>query len=176
MASYQEEIAAWRVQRQQQEISNRLEQIKTEYAEAQRERDRAIADNDMETAECRDYDCQQMEQEWNQYVPPQPQYHPKDVKLMQVNNPYFRRYGQKGAQAAYAVNNHITQRMGVSPDHPNYEALMKSSMELYAKDFGAPYDPNSELLTADEAAKISGLNPQTYNQAYAQLKRQGRVR
>jgi hypothetical protein len=176
MASYQEEIAAWRMQRSQQELANRAQEIQQEHAQYARERDTALANNDLEEAAYADNACQDLEQEYQKIVPPQPQYHPKDVKLMQVNNPYFRRYGQKGAQAAYAVNKHVTQRMGVSPDHPNYEALMKSGMELYAKDFGAPYDPNSQLLTADEAAKISGLNPQTYNQAYHQLKRQGRVR
>jgi hypothetical protein len=70
MASYQEELAQWRAQRKQAEISNRLEEIKQEHAQAARERDTAIANNDLETAEWRDGDCERLEQEWNQYVPP----------------------------------------------------------------------------------------------------------
>src|SRR5215475_14360326 len=76
MATYQEQIAQWRAQRAQQQINDRLEQIRSEYREVQRERDQAIADNDLETAELRDQDCQQLEQEWHHYDPPQPQVPP----------------------------------------------------------------------------------------------------
>jgi hypothetical protein len=175
MASYQEEIAAWRMQRQQQEVSNRLEQIKTEYAEAARERDQAIANNDMETAEMRDYDCQQMEQEWNQYVPPgPPPAHPKVANLAQRNTPYFRQYGQRGAQVADVAHRYVTERMGVTPDDPRYEEMVKSWMELHAKNYNCPYDPNSEMLTPDEAAKISGLSPKAYNNASRRMAADGR--
>jgi hypothetical protein len=175
MASYQEEIAAWRVQRQQQEVSNRLEQIKTEYAEAARERDRAIQENDMETAEMRDYDCQQMEAEWNQYVPPgPPPVHPKIANLAQRNAGYFQKFGQRGAQIADRVHRYVTERMRVSPDDPRYEEMVKSAMEMYAKDYGCPYDPSTEILTADEAAKISGLSPKQYNNASRHMAAQGR--
>jgi len=72
MATYQEQIAAWRQQRAQQEIVDRCQQIQSEYRDAQRERDQAIASNDMETAEFRDRNCQQLENEYAQYVPPPP--------------------------------------------------------------------------------------------------------
>src|SRR5262245_2326570 len=71
--SYAEDIARWRVQRAQQQIANRCEQIESEYREVQRERDQAIAENDLDTAELRDMDCQQLEQEYAQYRPPQQQ-------------------------------------------------------------------------------------------------------
>ena len=64
--TYAQEIAEWRQQRAQQQIADRCQQIRQEYAEVQRERDQAIANNDMYTAEDRDADCQQLEQEWNQ--------------------------------------------------------------------------------------------------------------
>jgi hypothetical protein len=173
---YQDEIATWRAQRKQAEAANRVEQIRQEHAQAVRERDQLIANNQMEEAEWRDMDCEQLEAEYNQYVPPQPQYHPKDMKMIRAADPYFKRYGQRAAKAAFEVNKHIAQRMRVSPDHPNYEELMRRGMEMYGKDFGAPYDSNAEVLTPEEAAKISGLSPQGYAKAYQQLRRQGRVR
>jgi hypothetical protein len=173
---YQDEIATWRVQRKQAEAANRVEQIREEHAQAVRERDQLIANNQMEEAEWRDMDVEQLEAEFNQYHPPQPQYHPKDMKMIRAAQPYFNRYGQRAAKAAFEVNQHITQRMRISPDHPNYEELMKRGMEFYAEKYGAPYDRNDEVLTPEEAAKISGLSPQGYAKAYQQLRRQGRVR
>jgi len=39
---------------------------------------------------------------------------------------------------------------------------------------GVPYDSKDQMLTADEAAKISGLSPQAYNRASQQIAAQGR--
>jgi hypothetical protein len=175
MPTYQEEIAAWRAQRQKQQINNRLEEIKTEYRNIQCERDEAIANNDMETAEWRDADCQQLEQEYAQYRPPQPQYHPKDLNLIQRNANYFQRHPQRGAQAAHYVSN-LVRRIGIGPNHPDYEDMMKRGMEFYGERFNAPYDRNNEPLTPNEARDISGVSTETYNRAYQELKRQGRLK
>jgi hypothetical protein len=175
MATYQEQIAQWRAQRAQQQINDRVDQIRSEYREVQRERDQAIADNDLETAEWRDADCQQLEQEYAQYCPPQPQYHPKDVNLIQRNANYFQKHPQSGAKAAHYVNN-LVRRIGIGPDHPDYEDMMKRGMEFYGERFNAPYDRNNEPLTPNEARDISGVDTQTYNRAYQELKRQGRVK
>ena len=51
MASYAEDVARWRMERKQAQITDRVNQIGAEYAQAVRERDRAIADGDTETAE-----------------------------------------------------------------------------------------------------------------------------
>ena len=74
--AYNDELYQWRVQRKQQQIANRCEQIRQEHAQASRERDELIAQNNLEEAELRDDDCQQLEQEWNHYNPPQQQVHP----------------------------------------------------------------------------------------------------
>src|SRR5262245_54875809 len=116
MASYAEDLYRWRVQREQQKITDRCEQIRDEYRQVSRERDQAIADGNTETAEFLDDDCQQLEKEWNEYNPPQPQYHPKDVSLIQKGAPYLNRYGARGAQAAEAVRQHVIGRMGITPD------------------------------------------------------------
>src|SRR5215831_20956533 len=100
MATYQEQIAQWRQQRAQQQIADRLTQIRSEHAQVVRERDQAIASNDMETAELRDMDCQQLEQEWRQYNPPQQQQiHPEWTTWMQRNATFIEREGQRVVQA-----------------------------------------------------------------------------
>src|SRR5262249_57648310 len=85
--SYQEQMAQWRVQREQQKIADRCNQIRTEHAQAARERDQAIAENDLETAEFRDTDCQQLEQEWAHYNPPQQQVHTQWMNWLRPHSP-----------------------------------------------------------------------------------------
>jgi hypothetical protein len=41
---------------------------------------------------------------------------------------------------------------------------MRSLLEMYGKDVGVRYDRNEEGLTATEAARISGLSGERYNQ------------
>lgn len=36
---------------------------------------------------------------------------------------------------------------------------------MYSKDYGLHYDPNEKLLTADQAAKMSGITGEQYNRA-----------
>ena len=78
--TYAEQIAEWRSYRQQQEQAQRLDEIRAEYAEAQRERDRAVADGDVETATDRDNDCLYLERQWAEIAPP-PQIDPGWLNL-----------------------------------------------------------------------------------------------
>jgi hypothetical protein len=43
--TYGEQIAEWRTQRQQQQVADRVHEIRSQYAQVQRERDQAIAEN-----------------------------------------------------------------------------------------------------------------------------------
>jgi hypothetical protein len=52
---------------------------------------------------------------------------------------------------------------------------MRSNLELYAKDFGMPYERGQELLHWKEAAQASGLSEQGYSRAWHEMKRQGRI-
>src|SRR5262249_50041924 len=114
MATYQEEIAQWRAQRQQQQINDRLQQIQTEYREVQRERDEAIANNDMETAEYRDIDCKQLEDEWNHYNPPQQQADPRMVEFVRRRKGFVDRHGQAAINAMDLAHQYATR-----PRNPN---------------------------------------------------------
>jgi len=190
MATYQEQIAAWRAQRQQQQVNDRLQQIRSEHAQAVRERDVAIPENRMEDAELRDMDCQQLEQEWHQYNPPRQQADPRMVEFVRRRQPFVDRHGQAAYQAMDMAHRYATaprdpnataasvgagrSGMGLTPNTPAYFQAMDSLLTMYAKDYGLHYDPEEKLLTANQAAKISGLSPQQYNHAAQQIGSQGR--
>jgi len=191
MATYAEELAQWRQERAKAQIADRCNQIRQEYAEASRERDQAIAQNDLETAEFRDDDCKQLEQEWNHYVPPQSQVDPRLAEFARRNATFLQRYGQK----AYAVLDQAHQYllrprnpnsndprytgMGFRPEHaytPQYFRALKDLLEINGEQlFGVRYDRAEQQLTANQAAKISGLSPQHYNHAVRAMHAQGRL-
>jgi hypothetical protein len=172
---YAEELAQWRMQRKRAEITDRIGQIQAEYAQVSRERDTAISNNDIETAEYLDKDCEQLEAEYNQYVPPQrPQPHPRVLGLAQRNAAFFQKYGAYGAQMADHAHNYVVNHMRISPNSPRYQDAVLSYMELYSKEAGMPYDRGDQALTPNQAARISGLSPEAYNRSVQEIARQGR--
>jgi hypothetical protein len=174
--TYAEQIAQWRQQRAQEQITNRVEEIKTEYQEAVTERDRLVAEGQIEDAAYWDDTVQRLDCEYQSYVPPpQPQAHPKVLRLAQRNASYFQKYGQRGAQMADQAHNYVVNKMRISPDSPKYEDAVLSYMELYgASHAGTPYDRKEQALTPNQAAKISGLSADQYNNAAKTLANQGR--
>jgi len=190
MATYQEQIAQWRAQRAQQQIADRVQQIRSEHAQVVRERDQAIAENDMETAELRDMDCQQLEGEWRHYNPPRQQADPRMVEFVRRRQPFVDRHGQAAYQAMDMAHRYATaprdphanpstvaagrSGMGLTPGTQAYFDAMDSLLTMYSKDYGLHYDPEEKLLTANQAARISGLSPQRYNSAAREIGNQGR--
>jgi len=51
---------------------------------------------------------------------------------------------------------------------------MDNLLTMYAKDYGLRYDPEELLLTPNEAAKISGVSANVYNDSLRQVASQGR--
>src|SRR5262245_44264504 len=189
MATYNEQLMAWRQQRQQQELSNTLERIRSDHAQAVRERDTAIANNDMESAGFADDDAARLEAEWRQYVPPPPQQFPQQmIEFAKRRQPFVERHGQAAIAAMDMAHNYATRRrnpnttnpahagIGLVPNTPAYYKAMDDLLTLYAKDFGLNYDPQELIPTATDIARDSGISAQSYNQAYAQLKADGRVK
>src|SRR5262245_42543515 len=190
MATYQEQIAQWRAQRAQQQINDRLEQIRTEYREVQRERDQAISDNDLETAELRDQDCQQLEQEWHQYNPPQQQVHPAWQEWMRRNASFIEREGQRGVQAVTEALGYMQRRRNPNSNDPRHTGMGMTPQQIFTKQgldkledllevhgpqcYGVRYDKNEKTLTPNQAAKMSGLNAKQYNQASREISAQER--
>jgi hypothetical protein len=78
------------------------------------------------------------------------------------------------------TNNPAYSGLGWNPKAvftPQYFDKLKTLMELHGEQYlGVKYDRNEQSLTANEAAKISGLSPQQYNRSAQQLAAQGRYR
>src|SRR5262245_5189632 len=190
MATYAEQIAQWRQQRAQQQINNRLEEIRSEYREGQRERDQASADNDMETAEYRDADCQQLEQEWHQYNPPQQQVHPQWTEWLRRNANFIEREGQRGVQAVTEALGYMQRRRNPDSNDPRYTGMEMTPQQIFTKQgldkledllethgsqfYGVRYDKNEKTLTPNAAAKMSGLTADQYNRASREIGSQER--
>ena len=195
MATYQEQIAQWRQQRAQQQINDRLQQIRSEHAQVVRERDQAIASNDMETAELRDMDCQQLEDEWRHYNPPQQQQiHPEWATWMQRNASFIEREGQRGVRAVTDALGYMQRPRNTNSTDPRYSGMgmrpdqiftrqglekLEDLLEIHGPQFyGVRFDKNEQPLTIGTAAKISNLDQKTYNSyldAYQKAKAAGRV-
>ena len=178
--NYQQTIARMRQERSQRERLNQLENIQTDYREAVRERDEAAARGDMDEFELRDTDCERLEADWQYLNPPQPP--PADPRLVefgQRNNDYLNRLRAKvGPERAGQFLNWLDQRlvnMGLQRNSSGYFERGRDMLELdSARVTGVAYDPNTQALTANEAAKISGLSPQQYNHAAQKIGNQGR--
>jgi len=178
--SYQQQIAQMRQQRAQREHLNRLENIQIDYREAVRERDEAAARGDVDEFEMRDTDCERLEQDWQALNPPQPP--PADPRLVQFgqrNNDYLNKLRARvGPERAGQFLNWIDARlvnMGIQRNSPQYFQRGRDMLELdSARLTGVPYDSKEQALTANEAAKISGLSPDAYNRASQEIGTQGR--
>jgi len=183
MATYQEEIANWRAQRRQQEANNRLQELRQEHAQQVRERDTAIANNDLESAASADDQMQYLENEYAQLVgPQQPQMDSRLARWSAMNKDYLDRLiathgNKKATQYLDKVEQYLTSPknpyggggMGLPRYSQAYFDRGKDFLEMYSeRDTGVPYEPNA-TLTAEGAAKISGLSPQEYNRAAQQI-------
>jgi hypothetical protein len=188
--SYLQQVAQWRQDRMRQQAQARQEEIKQEYAQAARERDEAIADNRMDDATDADNYCQNLEAEWSEYHPPQPpQMDPQLARWGQANKEYIDRLIAKhGVEKTNAFLNAIDAKLtgprnqyapekgglGLKRNSPEYFARGNDFLELYSEGVsGERYTPN-DTLTAEEAAKISGISPQQYNRSAQVLNQQGR--
>jgi len=173
---YAEDLAQWRAQRRQAEQVDRLQQIQQEHAQAARERDQAINNNEMEEAAYQDNVCEDLEKEYSQIAgPPQPQIDPRTVEYLRRHTPFIQRHGMQTAMQAFSAAHEHAVRAGHVPNTQGYFKFMDDFGDLYAKGAGLRFDSSEKLLGRNEAAKISGLDQKTYDAAYAQLKKQGRV-
>jgi len=184
--NYHEEIARWRQQRQQDEQAQRLQDIRVEHAQAVRERDQAIANNDLETAELRDNDAMYYEQEWRQFAPP-----PDDKfkrEFMHLLTPWMEKNPQRATELLGLAHNRVTQPrvrfptpanpggMGIRENTRAYWEAMRNNLELYAGEVGGmPFDRAQELPHWKDIAQASGLSEKDYANAYHAMKRAGRI-
>src|SRR5262249_33509509 len=144
----------------------------------------------IETAEENDQRCQDLENEWNQYHPPQPpQQPPSLVQWGKANKDYvdalIAKMGNQGA--AHYLNlidaklcsprnsyEPVKGGMGLQRYSKDYFDRGKDLLELYSEGAtGVRYDRDA-TLTADAAAKMSNVDASTYNRSSQILNQQGR--
>src|SRR5262245_3826909 len=199
--SYPEQVAAMRQQKAQEEYAAEYNQAvygrEESLANRQEiERQSAVTTDPDERAALKDewhyYDAevQRCEADIQRLTPP-PQADPKMIEFTRRISPWIEKNGQAGIQRLQVLHNYAVaprnahpdpQKVGAGlhgaglrPGTPAYFNFMRSGMELYGAGEGMPYDQGQDLLSATEAAKISGLTPEQYNRAAQQLAAQGRL-
>src|SRR5262245_4073244 len=195
MASYAEQLAGWRAQRRQQEANNRLQELRQEHAEALRERDTAIANNELDLAASADDQCQYLENEYTQLVgPQQPQVHPQWANWMRRNSAFIEREGQRGVQAVVDAIGYMQRPRNPNSNNPQYTGMgmtpqqiftpqglnkLEDLLELHGSQFyGVKFDKNEKTLTPQGAARASNLDQRTYDSyadAYRKAKASGSI-
>src|SRR5215471_9910772 len=182
MATYQEQIANWRAQRRQEEAQSRLQELRREHAQQIRERDTAIANNDMELAADADNQAQYLENEYRQLVgPQQPQVHPEWTIWMQKNSSFIEREGQRGVQAVTDALAYMQRPRNPNSNDPRYTGMgmtpqqiftpqglerLEDLLETHGQQFyNVRFDKNEQAPTPTEVAKFSGMSPKAYNEA-----------
>src|SRR5262249_32963224 len=129
-----EEIAAWRAQRRQQEANNRLQELRQEHAQSVRERDTAIANNDMELAADADNQCQYLENEYAQIVgPQQPQMNPQWAYWMRRNANFIEREGERGVKAVTDALAYMQRPRNPNSNDPRYTGMGMTPQQIFTK-------------------------------------------
>jgi len=195
MANYQEQIAQWRRDRAQQQAHSRINELRQEHAEAIRERDQAVASNDLDLAASADDQVQYLENEYRQLVgPQQPQVHPQWANWMQRNSTFIEREGQRGVQAVTEALGYMQRARNPNSNDPRYTGMGMTPQQIFTPQglekledllethgsqfYGVKFDKNEQPLTMHGAAKASNLDQRTYNSfadAYQKAKAAGRV-
>jgi hypothetical protein len=194
---YRSTIAAMKQEaalRQQQADYREATAVYQEMQEAEQAATEALAAGDRDTA---DYFVQQLTEKEAQFnmvaerLPPQqPQIDPRLARFAQRNASFLQKYGQRAYEALDAAHQYMLRPrnpntndprytgMGFNPQHvfsPEYFRRLKDLMEVNGQLFDVRYDPSEQTLTANEAARISGLSPQAYNYAAKTMWAQGRL-
>jgi hypothetical protein len=116
--------------------------------------------------------------------------HPSDIAFLNKKKAFRERHGAAADAAIQQAHNYVTRPrlshpninnlnehgMGLRPHTPAYYRRMNDALDLYAKEAGLIFDSKEETLTPTEAAKISGISAQSYNNASRTLASQGRFR
>ncbi len=188
MANYQEQIAQLRQQRAIVEHRQQAEELVQNYQQSLELREEAAQRGDAAAWHIHDADCETLEHDWSRYYQPrpqQPQVDPRIAGYIARKKTFLDRHGNAAAAAMdeahrYATrprtgsNNPAQTGMGLQPGTPQYFKAMDDLLECYAGDFGLKYDPKEDAVGPNEAARISGVRANEYNNGVRQLHNLGR--
>src|SRR6516165_9743572 len=172
---YRETLAQLRQEahgRQIRELTTRAHELSQQVAENEQYALEAEASGDHDSAltytEFAQEDAKQLTETLAKLPPSGPPEYAQ--RFFAEHKGFFDRHGERAFQAAAMAHQYATtakdpenpKGMGLTPGTPEYDHAMKNLLEMYGKDVGVDFNPD-EGLTADEAAKISGVSPREYN-------------
>lgn len=175
---YQDDVLRMRQAKQAQEIQAERNQHIYGYQEALRKRqeiesEAARTTDPDEQAALRDNwhfwdgELQQCEAEIRRLTPRQlTKEEQGGMAYMHRRQAFINRHGQKAIQAIDLAHQHLASTRNWKVGSPRYYKALDTLIEMYGPDYlGVRFDPESDIaLTPNEAAKISGLSPERYNQ------------
>src|SRR5262245_7448923 len=189
--SYQEQVARLRQERAAREHAEKIQEIQTEWRSNLENRNEAARSNNAEDWHYWDKLVQENERDYQAFMPvQQPQLDPRIVRWGQRNQQYLNklaeRLGTRDSQFLNWIDAKLTTPrnprdprnggMGLKRGSPAYFQRGRDLLELYSEGItGVKYDSNEQALTADEAARISGLSNRDYNRSVQTLYNQGRI-
>jgi hypothetical protein len=192
MSSYLEDVARLRQEAAQRQIENvqyEVRRLRDEVLEAERLASEASAAGDMDTALAYADMANTAEQQYIAFasqLPQQPQQiDPTVAEFAGQFRPWIEKHGQRAIEGlsmahAYATrprtgsNNPGLHGMGLQYGSEAYKSAIKNLLQMYGADHGIPFDPNSEMIGPDEAARISGCSPREYNEGVRKMMAEGR--
>ena len=202
--NYREMIAQMKYEsavRQQNQLVREAQALYQEVQENERAAADALAQGDTESANYYVEQLTEKEQELGHIAErlpqPPPQMSQTDINFLQRKHAFRERYGQAADNAIAAAhrravmprNPHATSTThpmtyghGTQPGTAAYYHAVQQELETNAHLMGTPYDETTDLPGWKEIAHNSGLpgskaeQERTYEQAYHQLKAQGRIK
>src|SRR5947207_13554132 len=177
--------------RQQNQLIREAQTIYEDVQANEQAANEALAAGDRDSAAYYVEQLQEKEQELAHVAERLPQPAPPDDphkrEFMHLLKPWMERDPQRATELLGLAHARVTQPrvrfpsptnpggMGIRENTRRYWDAMRSNLELYAKDFGMPYDRNMELPHWKQAAQASGLSEQGSSRAWHEMKRQGRI-
>jgi hypothetical protein len=192
MSSYREDIAQLRAEAAQRQIENvqyEVRRLRDEVLEAERLASEASAAGDRDTALSYAEWANTAEQNYiaaASQLPPQPQQiDPTVAEFAQQYRPWIEKHGQRAIEGLSLAHNYAIRPrtgsanpamngMGLQYGSEQYKSAIKDLLTMYGADHGIPFDPNSEMIGPDEAARISGCSPREYNEGVRKMISEGR--
>ena len=184
--NYAETIAALRqeaAQREGKDLCSRVNELTEQITEAERTALECESQGDHESALSYAAVATDNNRELLETLAKLPPSGPPEyaVKFFQDHKAFFDRHGQRGFEACAMAHQYATaprdpdnpRGMGLAPGTPEYDHARTNLLEMYGRDAGVDFNPD-ETLTADEAAKISGVSAKEYNRQVRKLYETGK--
>jgi hypothetical protein len=192
--NYAESIARMKAEaaaREQNQLMREAAVVYREVQENEQLASEALAAGDQDSANFYVEQLTEKERELAYYADklpaPPPQVDAAKQEFMGMLRPWRERNPQLADHLLGLAHQRVTQPrvrfptpnnmggMGIRENTRAYWNQMRNNLELYAKDFGLPYEQGMEMPHWKDAARMSNMSERDYVNAWQQMKRQGRI-